>query len=174
MEKIDKMAVFRGTNYFRVDDATVAMGLMGRTYAFNAAIQGCGAKIVKLPGFGNSYFLSEEDALRVEANLKNYDDYGERVDASTGQLVSKVGEGQSIETNQISSQQMAINSSASQPQYNTKDPTPNQHLNPNQNSTTPNQMNSMSNENEQISSEIYSKDGINGGSGSNNSSGGNS
>lgn len=91
MEKIDKYVIYKNTIYYRLTDLTGALGLVGRTYGFNMAIENVGGKIVKVPGFGNSYFLSDADAKKVDEYLSMQNqDGGERVDASTGQTVQKV------------------------------------------------------------------------------------
>lgn len=89
MDKIERMAVYKGKNYYRVDDLTNAVGIGGRNYQFNAALEAAHAKIVKIPGFGNSYFISESDAINMEKNIHSFDDVGNRIDAGTGQMVTK-------------------------------------------------------------------------------------
>lgn len=150
MDNIERIAIYKGVKYFRLDDATAAIGLMGRTYNFNMAIEQVGAKIVKIPGFGNSYFLSETDLLNVEQHIKNNVNGlgGERVDAGTGQVVTKVqpynndSNNQSTQNTQasaVNSQQMGAMVAANNINPNSSNGTANQKLNPNQTDTLPEQ-----------------------------------
>ena len=124
MQEPDKYVLYKNIKYYRLTDLTGALGLIGRTYGFNMAVEQVGAKIVKVPGFGNSYFLSEPDAQKVEQQLLRFNqDGGERVDASTGQTVQKVIAMQQEKQNNFipqnlgnkeSSQQLALESLHSQ------------------------------------------------------------